>query len=155
MVSRRWRPFSSERGNVAVEAALVLPFLLVLLMGIIEFGRVLYIQQVMTNAARESSRASATGFEPYTTAANRVLSAAGIPSPATSCPGNPLSGQSSICQTVVNIPVGPTVTTAHQVNIAYNIPYMTPLGPLLDMVVGGSSGWGSGITLNSTAVMRQ
>jgi hypothetical protein len=56
---------------------------------------------------------------------------------------------------VVSIPVGSTTTSAHQISIAYNIPYMTPLGPLLDMVVGGSSGWGSGITLSSTAVMRQ
>jgi Flp pilus assembly protein TadG len=147
--------FFSDRGNVAVEAALVLPFLLALLMGIVEFGRVLYFQQVLTNAARESSRASATGFEPYTTAANRVLSSAGIPSPGASCPGSPIAGNSTICQTVVTIPVGTTTTTAHQVSIAYNIPYMTPLGPLLDMLVGESSGWGSGITLNSSAVMRQ
>lgn len=155
MLSRGQRRFLSERGNVAVEAALVLPFLLALIMGIIEFGRVLYFQQVLTNAARESSRASATGFEPYTTAANRVLNSAGIPSPSASCPGNPGEGSSTICQTVVTIPVGSTTTTAHQISIAYNIPYMTPLGPLLDMLVGGSSGWGSGITLNSTAVMRQ
>lgn len=154
MISSIRRLLAFEEGNVAVEAALVLPFLLVLLMGIIEFGRVLYFQQVLTNAARESSRASATGFEPYTTAANRVLSPAGIPNPAAACPGSPLSGQSTICQTVVNIPIGSTTTTAHQVAIAYNIPYMTPLGPLLDYFVG-QSGWGSGIILSSTAVMRQ
>ncbi len=140
---------------MAVEAALVLPFLLALLMGIIEFGRVLYFQQVLTNAARESARASATGYEPYTTAADRVLTAAGIPSPSSTCPVSPGSGQSNICQTVVTIPVGTTTTTAHQVDIGYNIAYMTPLGPLLDLLVGGSSGWGTGVTLTTTAVMRQ
>ncbi|MFQ5894108.1 MAG: TadE/TadG family type IV pilus assembly protein, partial [Nitrospinota bacterium] len=108
----------ADRGNAAVELALVLPLLLATVMGIIEFGRVLYYQQVLTNAARESSRASATGFEPYTTAANRVLSPAGIPSPAESCSGNPGGGQTTICRTVVTIPVGASTTQAHQVAIA-------------------------------------
>lgn len=155
MLVRLRKLLSSHRGNVAVEAALVLPFLLAILMGVIEFGRVLYFQQVLTNAAREGARASATGFEPYTTAANRVLSPTGIPTPATSCAGSPAKGQSTICQTVVNIPVGSTTTQAHQVAINYNVPYITPLGPILDMLVGGSSGWGQGILLNAIAVMRQ
>ncbi|MFQ6671866.1 MAG: TadE/TadG family type IV pilus assembly protein, partial [Candidatus Tectimicrobiota bacterium] len=128
--------------------------LLATVMGIIEFGRVLYYQQVLTNAARESSRASATGFEPYTTAADRVLSPAGIPSPAESCSGSPGGGQTSICQTVVTIPVGSTTTQAHQVAISYNVTYITPLGSILDLIGGGTT-LSSGITLTSTAVMRE
>ena len=115
MFSRVLRKAKEERGSAAVEFAMVLPFLLVLLSGIIEFGRVLYYQQVLTNAARESSRASATGFEPYTTAANRVLSPVGIPSPSPSCSSTPPAGQATICQKVVDIPVGSTTTQAHQV----------------------------------------
>ncbi|MDA2917653.1 pilus assembly protein, partial [Nitrospinae bacterium AH_259_B05_G02_I21] len=38
-----------EEGNAAVELALVLPPFLALVMGIIEFGRVLYFKQVITN----------------------------------------------------------------------------------------------------------
>lgn len=46
-----------EEGVVAVEFALVLPILIVLVAGIIEFGFALYTQEVITNASREAARA--------------------------------------------------------------------------------------------------
>ena len=46
-----------ERGAALVELAIVLPFLLLLLMGIIELGLLFYNQQVLTNASREGARA--------------------------------------------------------------------------------------------------
>jgi Flp pilus assembly protein TadG len=49
----------SQKGAAAVEFAIVLPILLILLAGIIEFGFLLYNQQVLTTAAREGSRALA------------------------------------------------------------------------------------------------
>ena len=48
-----------ERGAAAVEFALVLPVLLLLLVGIIEFGRLYNAQIVITNAAREAARTMA------------------------------------------------------------------------------------------------
>lgn len=45
-----------QKGVVAVEAALLLPILLVLVFGIIEFGVALYDKAVITNAAREGAR---------------------------------------------------------------------------------------------------
>ncbi|MDQ4501870.1 pilus assembly protein [Sinomonas sp. ASV322] len=45
-----------ERGAAAVEFALVLPVLLVLVLGIIDFGRALSAQQTLTNAARVGAR---------------------------------------------------------------------------------------------------
>jgi Flp pilus assembly protein TadG len=39
-----------------VEFALVLPLLMLLLLGMFEFGRVIMVQQVLTNAAREGAR---------------------------------------------------------------------------------------------------
>ena len=42
-----------------VEMALVLPLLVVLLVGLVEFGRILMVKQVITNAAREGARAGA------------------------------------------------------------------------------------------------
>ncbi len=154
MLQRLRRIVSADGGAAAVEMALVLPFLLIIIMGIIEFGRVLYSHQVITNAAREASRASATDFEPYTDAANRVLEPAGIPSPTESCSTSPSLGYTGICQTIVIIPVGTTTAQAHQVAISYNIAYMTPLGSLLEMIAGEST-WGEGITITSTAVMRE
>lgn len=51
------RRINSERGASMVEFALILPILLVLLFGIIEFGFLLYDKAMITNAARESARA--------------------------------------------------------------------------------------------------
>lgn len=45
-----------DRGAVAVEMALVLPVLIFLLLGIMEFGRAFNVQVTLTNAARESVR---------------------------------------------------------------------------------------------------
>ena len=45
------------RGAVLVEFVLILPFLLVLLFGCIEFGLIFYNKQVLTNASREGARA--------------------------------------------------------------------------------------------------
>ncbi len=46
----------NERGVSAVEFALILPVLVLILFGIIEFGLILYDQQVITNASREGAR---------------------------------------------------------------------------------------------------
>lgn len=46
-----------HRGASAVEFALVLPLLIVFVFGIIEFGLLMYNQQVITNASREGARA--------------------------------------------------------------------------------------------------
>jgi Flp pilus assembly protein TadG len=45
-----------REGQAMVEFALVIPVLLLLLLGIIEFGLLLYNQQVITNASREGAR---------------------------------------------------------------------------------------------------
>jgi hypothetical protein len=48
---------SPERGAVIVEFAVLLPFLLTILVGTIEFGLLFYNKQVLTNASREGARA--------------------------------------------------------------------------------------------------
>lgn len=45
-----------EEGAAAVEFALLLPLLMMILFGIIEFGLVLFNQEVITNASREGAR---------------------------------------------------------------------------------------------------
>jgi len=46
-----------SRGVAAVEFAIILPLLLLLIFGIIEFSLALYDQAVITNASREAARA--------------------------------------------------------------------------------------------------
>ena len=52
-INRRIR---NQKGVAMVEFAIVLPILIVLLFGIIEFGFYIYNQQMLTNAAREGAR---------------------------------------------------------------------------------------------------
>jgi hypothetical protein len=51
------KKIASQKGAALVEFALVLPILLVLVFGIIEFGVMLYDKAVITNASREGARA--------------------------------------------------------------------------------------------------
>lgn len=50
---------SRDRGAAAVEFALVLPILLLLVIGILEFGRAYHVQTTLSNAARDGVRVMA------------------------------------------------------------------------------------------------
>jgi Flp pilus assembly protein TadG len=50
------RRLKSHRGQTMVEFALMTPFLLLFLFGIVDFGRALFIANELTNAAREGAR---------------------------------------------------------------------------------------------------
>ena len=52
---------STRNGVAAVEFAFVLPILLTMLMGVWELGRIIQVEQVMVNAAREGARIAAQG----------------------------------------------------------------------------------------------
>ena len=52
-----------ERGAVAVEMAIILPLLLLVIGGIADFGRMLFTQNIVTNAAREGARMRALGYD--------------------------------------------------------------------------------------------
>lgn len=47
---------SGRRGQALVETALMLPILILILMGIVEFGRILNAYLIITNASREGAR---------------------------------------------------------------------------------------------------
>ncbi|MHB1125752.1 MAG: TadE/TadG family type IV pilus assembly protein [Bacillota bacterium] len=51
----------NEGGQALVELALILPVLIILLFGVIEFGRIFQAYLTVTYAAREGARAGATG----------------------------------------------------------------------------------------------
>lgn len=61
---RRWRGlFKSQQGQALVELALVLPILLMLLFGIIEFGRIYGAYMVISNLSREGARYGVVGHD--------------------------------------------------------------------------------------------
>ncbi|MFD0045974.1 TadE/TadG family type IV pilus assembly protein [Pseudarthrobacter scleromae] len=57
---------SKERGAVAVEMAVLLPLLLLILIGTMEFGRVFNVQNSLTQAAREGARHAAINYNKST-----------------------------------------------------------------------------------------
>ena len=75
-----------RRGQNIVEFALVVPMLLLLVIGIAEFGRAWMTKNILTGAAREAARVAAvpdnTGLwngPAATTRGNQILTSAGIP----------------------------------------------------------------------------
>ena len=51
--------YRNKRGQALIEFAFILPFLLVIVGGIVDFGLAFFIGQVIQNAAREGARAGA------------------------------------------------------------------------------------------------
>jgi len=69
------KPWDRRAGTATVELALVVPLLLLLLMGIIEFGLLFEDYMILKNAAREGARTGATG-DSTTAITSRVENAA-------------------------------------------------------------------------------
>lgn len=70
-----------HRGVAAVEFAVVAPVFFLVVLGIIEFGRMVMVQQVITNAAREGARISVLDSATtarVTTRVNDYLAAASL-----------------------------------------------------------------------------
>lgn len=126
-----------DRGSVAVEFALVLPALLLILFGIIDFGRALNAQITLTGAAREGVRLAALG---YPNAAVQARVAAAAPS---------LSGVTTTV--VTSCPAGAGPTADAQVDVSYAFSFITPIGAIISFV--GGSGLGAPLVLSGQGVM--
>ena len=72
------RMVKSEKGQSMVELALILPIIILILFGILEFGRIFYSYIVITNAAREGARVGAVG-SPDSVIIERIREAAPLP----------------------------------------------------------------------------
>ena len=63
-----------NRGVTAIEFAVIVPVFIAILVGIIEFGSIMYTRHVMFYAAREAARTYVTGVSPSTLATSDVAS---------------------------------------------------------------------------------
>lgn len=147
-MTRLRRRVRSERGAELIEFALTLPLLLLVVLGIIEFGFLFQEYEVVTNAAREGARIAAlTNSAGYTNdevvaRVNDYLEAGGLdlvqatPSPVVAGP------------TEEDIGGGKCVTTM-SVTASYQHP--VPFVGGIITYFGGSFG---AVTLTSTSVMR-
>ena len=100
---------NSERGAAAMEFALVLPLLAALVFGIVDFGRMLWFQEVLVNATRTGARQgilfnSGNGQSEIETFVSQALTNGGLPAGGLSVTvtgvgtgqGNPLTVTSTI-----------------------------------------------------------
>lgn len=131
----------SERGAALVEFALTLPLLLLLLVGIMDFGLAFQRYNALNNATREGARmAVLPGYTPgdVESRVNAYLAAAGVTGTATTTATlglvTPASGPAFTAWTVT-------------VSIDYPFSFLGPIGRL----VGSEFGT---VTMRSTAVMR-
>ena len=82
----RRRGRSAERGAATVELALVLPLLLFILFGVVDFGRMLNAQLTLTESAREGARAAALGQSADTRVQATATNLSGVTDTVTICP---------------------------------------------------------------------
>lgn len=138
MISAISNASRNERGAAMVEFAIVLPLLLLLLFGIVEFGRAYNVKVQLTGAVREGARAASFGGD-----ANAAVKGA--------APGlNPPVADSHI--TVLET-CGSGIVGNARVRVSYPVTTLTPLGPLIARF--DSPEYPSGaITLTATGVMR-
>lgn len=81
-MARTVRASRERRATASVELAAVLPLILLLLFGVWEVGRLVEVQQIMTNAAREGGRQASTGRKTTAEVQQAVLdylTRAGVP----------------------------------------------------------------------------
>jgi len=92
----------------AVEFALVAPLLFLLVFAMIEYGRMVMVQQMVTNAAREGARVGVldgSTQSSVSTAVNRYLSAGGITTATTTVSPNPPSSAAATAPVTVTVSV--------------------------------------------------
>lgn len=129
-----------------VEAAITIPLLLVLMVGIFEVGRAYQTWQVLTNAAREGARMSITpsSTPANTTALVRQYMADGQLSKSGTAVVNVNKASS--------INVNGTAVSASLVTVDYPFSFIM-LQPVVRLVAPGAT-VGGPLTMRATAIMR-
>lgn len=98
----------SERGQSLVEFALILPLFMIVLFGIMEFGKLWEMSNLITSASREGARVAAisgTSQSQAINAAQHVLSAANIDDATVSVSGPNSESEVSVTVTVRYTPL--------------------------------------------------
>lgn len=120
----------SEEGQALVEFALIVPLLILLLFGIVDFGRIFHAYLTIDHAGREAARAASIGKDDTQVTSTAVSDAVGIG------------------LTADRVVVSPTGTRVSGNDVSIKITYpITFLTPVIGTIVGP-------ITLEDTTVMR-
>lgn len=150
---RRWlHRLGREDGTALIESAFVLPIMLLVCVGVLEFGRAYQTWQVVTNASREGARVAV--LPEYTDDSVRArvktyLKNGGLPSTVVD------GSKTKVLITETTIPIdvgGATTATAARVVVEYPFEFMV-LQPVAQLVVNGSTA-GQAFTMRMTTIMR-
>jgi Flp pilus assembly protein TadG len=123
---------ADERGATAVEFAFIVPLLLVLVLGIVEFGHAFQVQGTLSAAAREGVRLMALQNDP-------AAARAAVRDAASSL--NPGITDAQIAISPASCPELNGGSTSVRLTISYPMPYLTGF-------------FGSSVDLTGTGVMR-
>jgi Flp pilus assembly protein TadG len=127
----------NRQGAAAVEFAIVAPVFFLLVFGMVEYGRMIMVQQVLTNAAREGARVGVLDGSTKTdvlNAVNNYLIAAKI---------------STTLTTVTPLPDPPSsAATGAPVTVTVSIPFKNVSWLPVPLYLGST-------TLSASAVMRR
>lgn len=132
-----------ERGAALLEAAITIPIILLICVGIFEFGRAYQTWQVLTNAAREGARMAILQGSTDSDVTQRVRDY---------MQGGQLPNYSTATVTITRNVALTGSDTASKVEIDYPFEFMV-LNPVVRLV-SPSSTTGAPITMVSSAVMR-
>jgi Flp pilus assembly protein TadG len=127
-----WRRLRDQRGASAVEFAFVAPLLILLALGIIEFGRAFQVQGTLAAAAREGVRMMALQNSQPTAKATARSVASSL---------RPALTDAQITVTPATCPTTYTPGSTVKITISYREPFLT-------------GAFGAGVDLTATGVMR-
>ena len=139
-----------RHGQAMVEFALVVPIFLLLVIGVIEFGRAWNLQQTITDAAREGAR-RAVVFDPsltipaVNTAIKAKIKAAGFDSTLAVINWQNCT---AACVTATTFNLGPGNVLRVEVQMPYRFVWLKPLMNLANTSSDGS------LTLSTATQMR-
>lgn len=123
------RSRSRQRGAAALEFALVVPVIILMVLGIVDLGMLMNAQAVVANAARDGARVASLG---KTAATARTAAQTTVQSM-----GHPPTSVTVVCMTSTNCPSGGDYDTLRgnrktpgevvQVTVTYTYTFITPL----------------------------
>jgi Flp pilus assembly protein TadG len=127
-----WKRLRGERGASAVEFAFIVPVLLILVLGIVEFGHAFQVQGTLSAAAREGVRLMALQNDPVAARAAARNAAGSL---------NPGITDTQISISPLSCPTLNAGSTSVRLTISYPMPYLTGF-------------FGEDVDLTGTGVMR-
>ena len=139
----------SQRGAALLETALTMPLLLLVCVGILEFGRAYQTWQVITNAAREGARIAVLPGTDDAAVRSRVkeyMAAGQLPK------ANDLTVTINIDRNQT-VSIGTGTASASQITVNYPFDFVV-LDPIARLATGQGNGTPSTLNMVATATMR-